>query len=223
MRTAHIVYVNESRRPMRGNGVWMFLLLLLSLPLSSCVSAMLDPGPPPPRLQLAPAMPARMTDKPVNRQIVVASPVSGAEIDNDRIALIFSGREVRYLGDARWTGSVPVMVRGRLIEALEATGGLRGVSDELAGLVADVRLLTDIKQFALHYSSEDAVPVAALEAGFRLLNLNNGRIMASRSVDIKVPAAGKDRADLAKAMEKALSDTLADIAPWVVEEMRKMR
>lgn len=211
------------RRPRSGAAAWMFLLFLLALPLSACVSGMLDPGPPPPRLQLTPAMPARMMDKPLNRQVVVAMPVCGAEIDNDRIALIFSGREVRYLSDARWTGSVPVMVRGRIIEALEATGGLRGVSDELAGLLADARLLIDIRQFALHYSSEDAMPVAVLEANFRLLNLSSGKIMATRSVDLKVTAASKDRADLAKAMEKALGDALADIAPWVVGEMKKLR
>lgn len=198
-------------------------LLCACLLLPSCVSGMLDPGPPPARLALAPAMPAPLPGKEMDKQLVTAMPVCGADLDTDRIATVFSGREVRYLAGARWTSSAPVLLKALLIEALEATGGLRGVGDEMTGLAADVRLLTDLRKFALYYEREGGVPVAVFEANFRLLNLRTGKVMGSLTVSEKAAAAGNGKEELAKAMETTLQQALQTLAPWVVEGVRKLQ
>jgi len=159
----------------------------------------------------------------LERQIVVAMPVAGRAIDADTIALVFHGREVRILADARWTGAVPYIVQRSLIAALESTNALSGVMDESAGIASDARLLSEIRQFSLHYADERTPPTAVFAATFRLLNLSNGRIMGMRDVDIRVPADGRDNAALARAMEIALGRGLAELAPWTIEEMRKLR
>ena len=199
------------------------VLLCMTLLLGACFGAILDPGPAPTRLALAPALPAPMAGAATDKQLVVAMPVCGSELDNDRIATVFAGREIRYLGDTRWTSSVPVLLRTTIIEALEATGGLRGVGDELAGLASDARLLTDLRKFALYYESENAAPVAAFEASFRLLNLRDGKVMASLTVSEKAGATGHEKADLARAMEAALQQALAKLAPWTLQEMRRLK
>lgn len=196
-------------------------LLCVCLLLPACVSNMLNPGPPPARLALAPALPAPLPGNVLDKQLVTALPVCGAELDTDRIATVFADREVRYLAGTRWTGSAPVLLKALLIEALEATGGLRGVGDEMSGLSADARLLTDLRKFALYYEREGAMPVALFEANFRLLNLRTGKVMASLAVSERVAVAGNGRGELAKAMETALQRSLQTLAPWVVEEMRR--
>lgn len=197
-------------------------ILLASLLLSAC-AAMFSPGPPPSRLQLSPAMPGKMAGTPLNKQLVVATPLAGSEIDSDSIALVFNGREVRYLADARWTSPVPSLLRRNLIEALEATGALRGISDEMAGIAANARLLTDVRQFSLHYSADNSPPVAVFDATFRLLNLSDGKIAGTKTVEVKTPASGTDKAALVRACETALEKALAETASWVVEEMRRMK
>ena len=199
------------------------VLLCCCMLLAVGCANVLSPGPPPVRLQLSPAMPERMAQRPLNRQIVVAMPIAARSLDADTIALVFHGREMRVLADARWAGTVPYIVQRSLIAALEAANAFSGVADESAGIASDVRLLSDIRQFSLHYAEEGATPTAVFAATFRLLNLSNGRIINMRDVDMRIPAQGRDNAAMAQAMETALGLGLAEITPWVVEEMRNVR
>ena len=186
--------------------------------LSACAT-LLDPGPAPARLQLMPSMPGQMAVKPSNKQLIVAMPMAGRDIDTDNIALVFNNREVRYLSGVRWTSPVPHIVQRALIDALASTNALRGVTDETAGITADAKLLCDIRQFSLRYADPKSVPTAVITASFRLLNLSNGAIMGTRDVNIESPASGRDNAALVTASETALSRCLAEIAPWVVQTM----
>ena len=69
------------------NRLRLLVLCVLALGLSACAS-MLDPGPAPARLQLQPAMPGPMAGKPSGKQLVVAMPLAGRDIDTDSIALV---------------------------------------------------------------------------------------------------------------------------------------
>ena len=211
-------HVSVGFRTVFLNRLHLFVLCVLALGLSACAS-MLDPGPAPARLQLQPAMPSPMAGKPSGKQLVVAMPLAGRDIDTDSIALVFNGREVRYLAGARWTSPAPNIFQRALIDGLTATNSLRGVTDESAGIMADAKLLCDLRQFSLRYADPKGVPTAVLEASFRLLNLSSGSIMATRNVRIEVPASGRDDAALVAACETALSRCLADISPWVVQNM----
>lgn len=195
------------------------LPLFCCLALSAC-AGILDPGPPPTRLQLNPPMPAAYGGTPLPKQLVVAMPLAGRELDNDRIALVFHGREIRSLADARWTGSVPFLLQRHLIAAIQATGALEGVGDESAGIAANARLLADIREFSLHYTSEQAVPTAVLKVDLRLLDLYTGKVAAMRTFEAKSPASGKDSLALAGACERALGQGLAEAARWTVDAMR---
>ena len=146
-------------------------------------------------------------------------PLAGADIDTDSIALVFNNREVRYLAGARWTSTVPNLLQRALLDALSATNSLRGVTDESAGITADAKLLCDLRQFSLHYADPKGTPTAVVTANFRLLNLSTGSIMGMRSVNVTVPASGRDNAALVAACETALSRCLAEVAPWVVHTM----
>lgn len=207
----------------RATPLFFRLLLLCGLLLLSACAAMLDPGPPPARLQLVPSMPAQRMAPPLNKQLTVAAPAAGREIDTDNIALIFNDREVRYLSGARWTSTVPFLVQRNLIEALESANILRGVGNESAGMASDVRLLTDIKQFGLRYAGKETAPNAVFDATFRLLSLSNGKILSTRTVEVTVPAGGKENAALARAVETAFSKALAETVDWVAGEMRALR
>lgn len=198
-------------------------LFILMAGLSACVSLLPDPGPAPARLQLTPVMPDRVTGETVNKQLAVALPLAGNDISTDGIALVFNDREVRYLAGARWIGPAPQIFQLALIDSLSVASGLRGVAGESAGIVADARLLCDLRQFSLHYADPKGTPTAVLTANFRLLNLHNGSIMDTRSVSVTVPSAGRDTAALAAACETALSRCLAEVTPWVARTVAGAR
>lgn len=195
--------------------------LVFTLVLSGCFSV-LDPGDPPIRLQLRPAMPGHLGGKPVNRQIAVALPQAGQDTDSDNVMLLFNGRELRSLAGVRWSDSAPSMVQRNLVDALEASGALRGVGDDSSGLNADARLLTEIRDFSLHYTDEKNAPTAVLEATFRVLSLQSGKVLGSRAVTAQSQATGTDNKALVGAMENALGDAIAQVTPWAVGLVRKM-
>jgi cholesterol transport system auxiliary component len=196
----------------------LLLMLVAIFCLDGCGS-LLNSGPAPTRLLLRPAPPPRTTARPVNRQLVVAAPTTGNLPAGDGIAVVFHNREVRLLADARWTADVPLLIQRSVVDALEATGGLRGVGDDTAGMQADARLLTDVREFGLRWGEDDAPPVGVFSAVFRLLDLRNGRISESLHVEATATAAGKSNADLAAACETALSKGLAQCSAWVLAGM----
>lgn len=189
--------------------------------LQGC-TGILNPGPPPSRLRLSPPMPEASVDKVLNRQLIVAAPVAGREMATDAILLVFNNREVRVLAGVRWMTPVEQLVERNLLAALEQAKILGGVAGESAGIAADARLLTDIREFSFHYAEEGAVPVAVFEAGFQLLAFSSGKITATRVVKVSVPAGGRDTDALAGAMETALGQGLEQVIPWVASKMRKL-
>lgn len=203
-----------------ARGFALLSLLCGMLLLPACASGLLSPGPAPARLALNPAPPAPLPGKSIDKQLVVTTPLCGKDLDNDRIALLF-GRELRYLADNRWTDNLPVLLKAKMIEALEATGSLGAVGNDASGLSADARLLTDLRAFALTYETENSVPVATFEAGFKLLNPHNGKVAASLSVSEKTAATGKKADELARAMEDVLQRGLHKMAAWAVGAMRQ--
>lgn len=198
------------------------LMLLMPLGLASCLPK-LDPGPAPDRLLLKPAMPGEMPGRPSAKQLIVSTPTVASDIDNDRIALVYNGREVRYLSGARWSGTLVTLMQRLIIEAVESTKSLAGVGDEVSGIAADARLVSDIKQFSLEYAAEGAAPVARFSATFRLMDLSRAKVMGTREIDVSVPAPGRENAMMARALESALEKGLAELSAWVVENMRGMR
>ncbi|MDL2280014.1 ABC-type transport auxiliary lipoprotein family protein [Desulfovibrio sp. OttesenSCG-928-G11] len=199
------------------------LALLAALLVSCTACALVSPGPPPSRLQLHPALPAPLAAGPAQKQVIVAMPGAGRELESDAIALVFHGREVRHLAGARWTGSVPGILQRFFVEAIESSRAAAGVSDDVTGLVANARLLSDIKAFGLEYADEKRPPRARFAATFRLLDLYSGKMLAVHSIDNSLPASGNDAVALAAACEKVLEKSLAELAAWTGSELRRAK
>jgi cholesterol transport system auxiliary component len=195
--------------------IFLFLTFLL---LSSC-GGLLDPGPPPARVQINPALPDKVPVR-VKKQLVVALPQAEGDMDSDGIALLFHGRELRNLAGVRWISPVPRMIQHAVIDALHASGGLAGVADDMSGISADARLLCDLRRFCLRYDRETAPPAAWLQATLRLVDQRSGRLMGATTLDISVPAVSNDLPALLQAMESVLQQALAGTAAWTLERMR---
>lgn len=206
------------RKASPARHVWAAVVIGLSLLAGAC-AAMLDPGPPPVRLQLKPAVAASEYGYGGKGQVIVAVPVAGREVDTDGIALVFHEREVRYLAGARWTNTAPQLLQRFTIDALEASGAFAGVGDEVGGFMADARLTSDLRAFSLYYADAKAAPVARFAAVFRVMDLRSGAMLGTRTVETQAAATSTDNAALARAMEEALAKALRELTPWVVELM----
>ena len=194
--------------------------LMLAACLCSCFPRLL-PGDAPTLVRLNPAMPGNMSGGQPKQQITVGIPQLAQDIDNDRITVILKGREVRQLSGARWSAGLGSVVNDCIVRALESTQAFAGVSGEVDGLVSQRRLNSEIRLFALEYASETDSPTARFSAVFRLLDARQAKIVATRQVDVSVPAAGTDTTALVSALEQALEKGLAEMSAWVVANINR--
>jgi cholesterol transport system auxiliary component len=214
----------KKNRPPRCPRFLGRIILMARLMLLFCLAgcAALSPGSAPRIFQLRPTLPPALVSTPgaKNGQIIVALPTAARLLDSDHVALLFHGREIRRLADARWDSSVPRMTQRGLIDSLEASGAFRGVADESAGIIANLKLLSEVRAFWLRYENETAPPTAEVCLSAQLLNLADGKIVASQTFQTAAPANGPDAPALAAACETALSRVLADIAFWTSTHAR---
>jgi len=183
-------------------------------------SGVLDPGPALRQLLLAPELPARTQDAPAPFQIAVALPDAGNDINTDRIAALFAGYEVRYLGGARWAGAVPRMLQRLLVDSLEASGIAAGVSADDGILAPHLRLTCDVKRFYLRYA--DAAPAEVeVAAVMRLFDLRSGTALGFKRLEARSRAAGAGEQEMVRAFDAAVGAVLAQNSQWVGEVLRR--
>lgn len=198
---------------------FLAVLLCLAAFAGGCLPR-LDPGPAPVRVRLNPAMPGSMRAIPLKQQITVGKPGLADDMDSDGVALMFNGRELRHLSDLRWSASLGSIIYDNLVAAIDSANVFSGVGSELAGLSSNYRLDSDISLFALVYESTGAPPKARFTGAFRLMDTRRAQIVASRQIDISVPAGATDSGALVVAMEKAFGQGLAEIAEWLAKSAR---
>lgn len=207
--------------PFRPLATLCALLLLTATALSGAGCArVLDPGPAPQRILLSPDMPrtdaAPRSAAPV--QLAVSLPETTRALDTDHIA-IQQGRTLSYLPDVRWSSHLPQMLQRHIIDALDSGIRVGTVSAESAGVFPDMRLVVDIQQFAARTDG----PETSVDIRLRLqmLDVRKGRIIASQSVETRIPLANDRRATLLDGFESALSGILDKTARWVEVVVRQ--
>ncbi len=221
-------YAFNRRAPLsarRGLLLSLSLACLLLAALSGC-ARVLDPGPAPTHLLLAPAMPAPGAGGALPLQLAVSLPETSRMLDTDRIALVLggvTGREVRYYAGAKWTSPAPRLVQRLLVEAFERNGRLDGAAEESAGIYPDYRLMSDLRRFNTRMTGGASAPTVEVELALRLVDLKTGRIVAFTAIGHDCPAAGSGLPQVAEAFETAMGDVLARATAWSLDAMAATR
>ncbi|MEG6504746.1 ABC-type transport auxiliary lipoprotein family protein [Nitratidesulfovibrio sp. 1201_IL3209] len=227
-------YAFNRRAPLsarRGLLLSLSLACLLLAALSGC-ARVLDPGPAPTHLLLAPAMPAPGAPGAPGAggalplQLAVSLPETSRMLDTDRIALVLggvTGREVRYYAGAKWTSPAPRLVQRLLVEAFERNGRLDGAAEESAGIYPDYRLMSDLRRFNTRMVGGASAPTVEVELALRLVDLKTGRIVAFTAIGRDCPAAGSGLPQVAEAFETAMGDVLARATAWSLDAMAATR
>lgn len=202
------------------------LVLAAALGLGACGS-LFSRGDAPSRIQLTPPLPSGVAGTSTSRvtPLVVTTPRASRDIDTDRIAVLFNGREVRSLAGYRWSSSAPTVLEQALIDGLQASGAFASVTAENVGVNARYRLLCDLRQFSFFYKEDlrdekvkaTIPPTAVIQGTFRLFDSQSGEVIAFLPVMVEEKAQGMEVPDLMAAQEIALGRTIALVAPWVAQ------
>jgi cholesterol transport system auxiliary component len=178
----------------------------LTLALAAC-----NGDGPMPNFDLSPAYVS--TRRPLPAQLVVREPLGPLVLDSQRI-LVRSGPDtLAYLSDAQWSERLPALVRERLVQTFQNAHLLR--AEPGGDAPPDYSLELEIRHFELDATSRQGV----VEIAAKIVKTRDGLIVAERSFKSAAPAAGTTGPQATAALNKALSDVMAEIVAFAAAKV----
>jgi cholesterol transport system auxiliary component len=187
----------------------------VALALAAGCTALPAPKVEEPVLHVLDARPA-IARAPATRDLVLEVSVPRAAPGFDTAALVYVQKP--YVLDAfathRWADAPARMIGPPLARALEQTGYFRAVVPAPAGVPADLRIDTELVRLQQDFTRRPSRVELSLR--FRLLDLRGRRVVASRVVDVDVPAPSDDPDGGVMAANEALANALTQAAAFAV-------
>ncbi len=149
-------------------------------------------------------------------QLVVGVPIASADLDNTRIALSRRSGIIEYFGKGAWADHAPVLIQGRLVEAFEINGAIGAVGRDAAGLMPDLVLHTELRDFQAEYSTAGAPPNGHVRLSAKLIAMPQRRIVYFLVVEHYEPAQGQALSDIVRALDIATSRVVIDVVSGVL-------
>jgi cholesterol transport system auxiliary component len=150
----------------------------------------------------------------VDWQLVVGVPVASADLDTTRIALTREPGVVEYFAKGAWADNAPVLLQTKLIESFEASGSV-AVGRDAAGLRPDYVLQSELRDFQAEYDGAQN-PTAHLRLAAKLVRMPDRRIIATVTIEQRVPAAGGSLSQIVDAFDRAAGEAFQEVVVRVL-------
>lgn len=164
---------------------------------------------PDPRAVIDPAVPAAAW------QLSLGPPIAARAIDSFRIAVRPSPEELQVYRGAGWAKTPTDMLQDALLRALEDSGKIPSVARQGSGVVADYKLILDLRRFEADYAG-NALPAATIEFNAKLIHGREQQIVASRTFHQAQPAQGTEVPVVVNAFSRSLEQVTRELAEWIL-------
>ena len=151
----------------------------------------------------------------VNWQLAVAKPSAARMVDSPRINVRPVPGELQVYRGASWAQPATDLLEDTLIRAFEDSGRIQGVARIGSGARADYKLTIDLRRFESDYAGQ-ALPAATIELNAKLLDNADQHIVASRTLQVAVPANSTEVNAVAAAFEQALQQSCSELVGWTL-------
>ncbi|WP_353474832.1 ABC-type transport auxiliary lipoprotein family protein [Salipiger sp. H15] len=148
-------------------------------------------------------------------ELVVETPIASGALTTDRIMVRPSPLQAQYLPGARWSDEAPAMVQTLLVRSLAETGAFASVGRAPLGGQGDYALLGELTDFQAESYGAGAPVSVHLRLMLRLVRERDATVVASRTFELREPAADDETATIVAAFDRAAGRMVAEILPWV--------
>lgn len=163
---------------------------------------------------VAPKVMTLTAPRPAKFQLVVNEPSAVRSLETDRI-MVRSGARVAYYKDAAWSDRLPRLMQARMVEAFQNAGLVSAVGSRADRLDADYELTTQVQAFQVEVEGASAQAHANLF--IKVVDGDNGRMVASRGFESRVPTSSKDAGEMVNSLNQAFDNVLREVVPWVAK------
>lgn len=152
------------------------------------------------------------------RTLLVELPTASGGLGTDRIMVKPNPIQVQYLSGARWIEPAPALVQALLVRSIANTGRVGFVSGQASGPIPDFVLLTDLQAFQAEVPPGGQPPVVVVtRIALTLLRDIDQRVVATRVLEQRVPAASADPSDVVRAFDTAMHALLTEATRWSID------
>lgn len=145
----------------------------------------------------------------------VSRPAGGVHLSGQRIVVMPEEDRVSVYKGASWSEPAPVLLRNRLLDAFRADGRIAALSSDDVALQADFEIDGDLRGFHSEYRGGAVEAVIRLDA--RLVRPDTRRILASRTFEVREPAAGTAVPMVVQAFGRAGDRLAAQLVAWTFD------
>ncbi len=136
-------------------------------------------------------------------------------LDTKRIALQ-RGQTMDYYANAAWTDQTGDLIQDMLVEGLEKSGKVKAVGPTSGGVRADLLIVTEVRDFTAHYSSENGVPDVVVDIVAKLITANHHDVVAMFDARREVQASANSIPAVVQAFNQASGQAIQDIVGWTL-------
>jgi cholesterol transport system auxiliary component len=192
-------------------------LLALGLAALAGCSSLLLGGESAPVTTYGPSPHATLPDTApaVTWQLEVAPPQAIGLEDGLRVLVEPVPGQLEVYAGARWAARPSDQLAATLLHALQGAGRITGVGLSGSGLLADYRVLGEVRRYRAEYAGQ-SLPAAHLEVSLQLLRVRDQHVVASHRFDYREPANDTSVAAVNAAFERALAQYGRDAGLWVL-------
>ena len=204
--------------PAHARRIALALATALTLAVLTGCSSLLFGESAAPVVTYSPAAQAILPDSApaVSWQLDIAAPEAIGSEDGLRILVEPVAGELEVYAGARWAARPSDQLAATLLHALDASGRITGAGLSGNGLLADYRVLGDLRRYRAEYAGQP-LPSAHVEITLKLLRLRDQRVIAVRTFDYREAATDTALPAVNAAFERALGRFGADAGLWVLQ------
>lgn len=140
--------------------------------------------------------------------LAVAEPSADGPLDSERIVIRTGPDQLAYLSGAKWAGSLPGLLQGKIIASFENARLMKSVVRP--GGASDYSLHVDIRRFEVDVASN----LARIELSARIISDRTGRPVAAKAFSGTSPADRTADGKAAEALDAALANVLRQMVIW---------
>ena len=187
------------------------LAILLTVPLSACIS--FGAKPPPSLMTLSPAAPVPVgaaANSGTARNITIRVPTTPQEIAVTRVPVRATDTSIAYVKDAQWI-EPPARLFARLLsDTVQARTGYVVLSNRQSNVDPGAQLTGELRSFGL-----DAATSSAVVTYDASLLRKGATTFDKRRFEARVPVSAIDAANAAAGLTQAANQVAAEVADWV--------
>jgi cholesterol transport system auxiliary component len=191
------------------------LIAFSATALSACGS-LIGPSEAPPQIYVLHPKFGPVDNAPATTwQIAVPQPITTDALDTKRIALL-RGQTMDYYANAAWTDQTGDLIQDLLVEALEKSGKVKAVGPTSGGVRADLLVVTEVRDFTAHYSSENGAPDVVVNIVAKLITSTHHDVVATHDARAEVQTSVNSVPAVVQAFNQATGQAIQDIVGWTL-------